>query len=98
MDFRSLDETALMAVGVLLEEWAEVVMGLKGHEVFLEGKVKGKPDHGRADRMKGKEKDGADLEKVAEEARERRRLKRRKGRRRKRRKLEHDTEEGFTDG
>lgn len=41
-DFRSLDETALMAVGVLLEEWADDLLGNGGEGVFVEGEaVKG---------------------------------------------------------
>lgn len=91
--FGSLDETALMATAVLLEEWAEVVMGQKGHEVFLEGGKRRKADKGGVDREIEKEKeveDEAGVKVVAEEARE--------GRRRKRRKIRHDTGEGNTDG
>lgn len=36
-DFRSLDETALMAVGVLLEEWVDRLLGKGGEGVFVEG-------------------------------------------------------------
>lgn len=38
-DFRSLDETALMAVGVLLEEWADGLLGRGGEGVFVEGEA-----------------------------------------------------------
>lgn len=38
-DFRSLDETALMAVGVLLEEWADGLLGRSGEGVFVEGEA-----------------------------------------------------------
>lgn len=36
-DFLSLDETALMAVGVLLEEWVDRLLGKGGEGVFVEG-------------------------------------------------------------
>lgn len=91
--FGSLDETALMATAVLLEEWVEVVMGQKGHEVFLEGEKRRKADNVGADREIEKEKEvegEAGVEVVAEEARE--------GRRRKRRKIKHDTGEDNTEG
>lgn len=87
-DFSSLDETALMAVGVLLEEWAEVVLGEKGHEVFVEGERR-KAAKGRADRKKEKEK--AEDEIVAAEEAE-------QGRRRKRRKVNHGSGEDNRDG
>lgn len=38
-DFRSLDETALMAVGVLLEECADGLLGRGGEGVFVEGEA-----------------------------------------------------------
>lgn len=38
-DFRSLDETALMAVGVLLEEWVDGLLGRSGEGVFVEGEA-----------------------------------------------------------
>lgn len=38
-DFRSLDESALMAVGVLLEEWADDLLGRGGEGVFVEGEA-----------------------------------------------------------
>lgn len=38
-DFRSLDETALMAVGVLLEEWADGLLGRSGEGAFVEGEA-----------------------------------------------------------
>ncbi|MCJ1465400.1 hypothetical protein MMC07_004018 [Pseudocyphellaria aurata] len=72
-DFKSLDETALMAIGILLEEWAEVVLGKTGHEVFLEGQRK-TADEGRADGTKERD-DETDVEVKAEEAREGRRRK-----------------------
>lgn len=89
-DFGSLDETALVAVGVLLEEWAEVVLGKKGHEVFVEGERRN-ADNGDADMEKEKEvEDEMDVEVVAEESREERR--------RKRRKVTRESDEGNTDG
>lgn len=86
--FRSLDETALIAVGVLLEEWGEAVLGKTGHEVFLEGERR--KDHtSTADSKTGKGKwvkDDAFVKVVAGETRE--------GRRRKRRKIEHEADDG----
>lgn len=38
-DFLSLDETALMAVGVLLEEWVDGLLGRSGEGVFVEGEA-----------------------------------------------------------
>lgn len=38
-DFYSLDETALMAVGILLEEWADGLLGRGGEGVFVEGEA-----------------------------------------------------------
>lgn len=38
-DFCSLNETALMAFGVLLEEWADGLLGRGGEGVFVEGEV-----------------------------------------------------------
>lgn len=84
-DFRSLDETALLAVGVLLEEWADMVLGKTGHEVFLEGK-KRKADEDKADKEKEKE----EVEAAARKSRKRQR--------RKRRKVIHESGEGSIDG
>lgn len=39
VDFCSLDETALIGVGVLLEEWVDVVLGREGEGVFVEGEM-----------------------------------------------------------
>lgn len=80
-----------MAVGVLLEEWAEVVLGEKGHEVFVEGERRNS-DNGEADMKKEKEEveEEVDVDVIAEEAREERR--------RKRRKVKHESSEGNTDG
>lgn len=38
-DFHSLDETALMAFGILLEEWADGLLGRSGEGVFVEGEA-----------------------------------------------------------
>ncbi|MCJ1424893.1 hypothetical protein MMC29_002781 [Sticta canariensis] len=86
--FGSLDETALIAVGVLLEEWGDAVLGKTGHEVFLEGERR-KAHTSRADSKTGKGKcvkDNACVKDVAGETRERRR---RKGR-----KIEHQADDG----
>lgn len=86
--FGSLDGTALIAVGVLLEEWGEAVLSKTGHEVFLEGERR-KADTSTADSKteKGKGvKDEAGVKVVAGETRE--------GRRRKRRKTKHETDGG----
>ena len=40
-DFRSMDETALLALGILLEESAKHCLGEKGHLVFVEGQEDG---------------------------------------------------------
>ena len=37
MDFESMDETALLALGILLEEMAEYVLGDTGDLAFAEG-------------------------------------------------------------
>lgn len=77
-DFASLDETALMGVGVLLEEWAEVVLGREGEGVFVEGEVM---DEGGVEGRSEEEGmgDGEDIGVVGEEeegrARKRRRIK-----------------------
>lgn len=90
--FGSLDETALIAVGVLLEEWGEAVLGETGHEVFLEGEER-KAQSSTADSKTGKGKsvkDDAWVKAVAGETRE--------GRRRKRRKTEHEADDGNGNG
>lgn len=44
VDFRSLDETALIAMGVLLEEMVREVVGETGDLVFTEGFVVGREE------------------------------------------------------
>ncbi|KAK4230271.1 hypothetical protein QBC38DRAFT_50342 [Podospora fimiseda] len=42
VDERSMDETALLAIGILLEEAGREVLGKRGGEVFVEGEVEEK--------------------------------------------------------
>ena len=44
VDFSSMDESALLALGILLEEAAEHVLGPTGDMVFVEGKKEGSDD------------------------------------------------------
>ena len=44
VDFSSMDESALLALGILLEEAAEHVLGPTGDMVFVEGREEGSDD------------------------------------------------------
>ena len=48
LDFESLDETALLSLGILLEEMAEHVLGDTGDLAFVEGEDIDKAAHGPA--------------------------------------------------
>ena len=56
MDFESMDETALLALGILLEEMAEHVLGDTGDLAFVEGEQIEEEvgDDRRHDNAKGK--------------------------------------------
>lgn len=43
VSFATMDETALLAMGILLEESAKEVLGKNGHMVFVEGEEREKP-------------------------------------------------------
>ncbi|KAK3989245.1 membrane protein [Cladorrhinum sp. PSN332] len=53
VDERSMDETALLALGILLEEAGREVLGRKGERVFVEGEVEEKGVEGVKDRGEG---------------------------------------------
>ncbi len=55
-DFRSLDETALMGIGVLLEECVDVLLGESGERVFLEGERARRLDEVKIGKGRGKGK------------------------------------------
>ena len=46
LDFESLDETALLSLGILLEEMAEHILGDTGDLAFVEGEDIADPAHG----------------------------------------------------
>lgn len=48
LDFESLDETALLSLGILLEEMAEHVLGNTGDLAFVEGEEIEDAAHGSA--------------------------------------------------
>lgn len=48
MDFESLDETALLGLGILLEEMAEHALGHTGDLAFVEGEDMNDAAHGPA--------------------------------------------------
>ena len=48
LDFESLDETALLGLGILLEEMAEHVLGDTGDLAFVEGEDNDEAAHGAA--------------------------------------------------
>lgn len=65
MSFCSMDETALLAVGILLEEAAEEVLGEKGDMVFVEGEEMDKTKERKGQQTKAMETE------VAEEVQQR---------------------------
>lgn len=54
-DWRSMDETALLAFGILLEEAAGAVLGECGDMVFVEGEGHGGGEHSRDTEGNGEE-------------------------------------------
>ncbi|KAK4163638.1 hypothetical protein QBC43DRAFT_370626 [Cladorrhinum sp. PSN259] len=85
VDERSMDETALLAMGVLLEEAGREVLGKGGERVFVEGEQLEDRDMGdigervkEADNKKGKKKESKSEGEKSEGERRRKSVKRRK--------------------
>jgi len=82
-DWASMDETALLAMGILMEEMATEVLGTTGDLVFVEGEPVGSRDGNdtKSDRTKVKwrEKSVISAGEAARKSGETRRSKRRKG-------------------
>ena len=91
-DFRSMDETALLALGILLEESAKHCLGEKGHLVFVEGQEDG-DENGESMMSSGSSGEGsAESDVVTRDSTDPE-----EGRQHKRRKLEHESSESTTD-
>ena len=86
VNFLSMDETALLAVGMLLEETADEVLGETGDMVFVEGEVVKAPERWRKMEAKAADASGREGDSqqegeegpVAESSQQQRAYKRRK--------------------
>ena len=90
-DFRSMDETALLALGILMEESAKHCLGEKGHLVFVEGQedVEENGDPGTSSESSGEDLVESDASSKSTEPGD--------GRQHKRRKLDRESSESTTD-
>ena len=87
VDIRSMDETALLALGILLEETAKNILGEAGDLVFVEGEEV-KEDSIENYKYDVRSRQESDL--VRHESAGRAASKPAEGRKRKRRKIEHE--------
>ena len=68
LDFESLDETALLGLGILLEEMAEHVLGDTGDLAFVEGEDLNDAAHGPAKGPQTMDAEDAESSKTASSA------------------------------
>ena len=96
VNFRSMDETALLAIGLLLEEAAEEVLGETGDMVFVEGEEAKKPKRRREVQIEAVESEVIDDDQQQQEEEEEGRpaeKKPKEKRKRKKRKIRHEQDD-----